>query len=94
MTLTMSTVATGTITMIVTNQNPRLTIMQMIGIKYVCIIPAYALRFRKKLRLATSQASQSSKKSTISKNRMKPQKTGKEEALQLKMPFMFERFTF
>ena len=80
--------------MIVTNQNPRLTIMQMIGIKYVCIIPAYAFRFRKKLRLATSQASQSSKKSTISKNRMKPQKTGKAAALQLKMPFMFERFTF
>ena len=51
MTLMMSTVATGTITMIVTNQNPRLTIMQMIGIKYVCIIPAYAFRFRKKFSL-------------------------------------------
>ena len=92
MTLTMSTLTTGTVTMIVTNQNPRLKIMQMIGIKYDCIIPAF--RLRKNPRLATSQASQSSKKSTISKNAMKPQKTGKAAALQLKMPFMFERFTF
>lgn len=34
-TLTMTTLVTGTVTMIVTDQNPRLTIMQMIGIKYM-----------------------------------------------------------
>ena len=38
------------------------------------------------------QASQSSKTLTISKNAVKPQKTGKSPALQLKIPLMFEKF--
>ena len=57
-----------------------------------CIIPTYALRFRRNQRSATFQASQSRKTPTISKNAVKPQKTGKSAALQLKIPFMFEKF--
>ena len=38
------------------------------------------------------QASQFSKTLTISKKAVKPQKTGKSPALQLKIPFMFEKF--
>ena len=38
------------------------------------------------------QASQSSKTPTIRKNAVKLQKTGKSAALQLKIPFMFEKF--
>ena len=57
-----------------------------------CIIPTYALRFRRNQRSATVQASQSRKTPTISKNAVKPQKTGKSAALQLKIPFMFETF--
>ena len=38
------------------------------------------------------QALQSSKTPTVSKNVVKPQKTGKSPALQLKIPFMFEKF--
>ena len=57
-----------------------------------CIIPTYALRFRRNLRSPTSQASQSSKTPTISKNAVKPQKTGKSATLQLKIPLMFEKF--
>ena len=57
-----------------------------------CIISTYALRFRRNQRSATFQASQSSKTPTISKNAVKPQKTGKSATLQLKIPFMFEKF--
>ena len=57
-----------------------------------CIIPTYALRFRRNQRSAPFQASQSRKTPTISKNAVKPQKTGKSAALQLKIPFMFEKF--
>ena len=57
-----------------------------------CIIPTYALRFRRNPRSATSQASQSSKTPTISKNAWKPQKTGKSATLQLKIPLTFEKF--
>ena len=57
-----------------------------------CIISTYALRFRSNQRSATFQASQSSKTPTISKNAVKPQKTGKSATLQLKIPFMFEKF--
>ena len=57
-----------------------------------CIIPTYALRFRRNQRSATFQAWQSRKTPTISKNAVKPQKTGKSAALQLKIPFMFEKF--
>ena len=57
-----------------------------------CIIPTYALRFRRNQRSATFQASQSSKTPTISKNAVKPQKTGKSATLQLKIPFMFDKF--
>ena len=56
------------------------------------IISTYALRFRRNQRSATFQASQSSKTPTISKNAVKPQKTGKSATLQLKIPFMFEKF--
>ena len=38
------------------------------------------------------QASQSSKTLSICKNAVKPQKTGKSATLQLKIPFMFEKF--
>ena len=57
-----------------------------------CIIPTYALRFRRNPRSATFQASQSSKTPTVSKNVVKLQKTGKSSTLQLKIPFMFEKF--
>ena len=57
-----------------------------------CIIPTYALRFRRNPRSATSQASQSSKTPTISKNAWKPQKTGKSATLQLKIPLTFDKF--
>ena len=57
-----------------------------------CIIPAYALRFRRNLRSPTSQALQSSKTPTIRTNAVKLKRTGKSAALQLKIPFMFEKF--
>ena len=57
-----------------------------------CIIPTYALRFRRNQRSATIQASQSSKTPTIIKNAVQLQKTGKSAALQLKIPCMFEKF--
>ena len=57
-----------------------------------CIIPTYALRFRRNLRSATSQASKSGETSTISKNAVKLQKTGKSATLQPNISFMFEKF--
>ena len=57
-----------------------------------CIIPTYALRFRRNLRSPTSQALQSSKTPTIRTNAVKLKRTGKSAALQLKIPFMFEKF--
>ena len=57
-----------------------------------CIIPTYTLRFRRNPRSATFQASQSSKTPTVSKNVVKLQKTGNSSTLQLKIPFMFEKF--
>ena len=56
------------------------------------IIPTYALRFRRNLRSATSQASQSSKTPTTSKNAGKLQKTGKSATSQPKISFVFEKF--
>ena len=57
-----------------------------------CIIPTYALRFRRNLRSATSQASKSGKTPTISKNAVKLQKTGKSATLQPNISCMFEKF--
>ena len=55
------------------------------------IISTYALRFRRNQRSATFQASQSSKTPTISKNAVKPQKTGKSATLQPKITFKSPR---
>ena len=57
-----------------------------------CIIPTYALRFRRNLRSATSQASQSSKTPTISKKAVKLRKTGKSATLQPKISLVFGTF--
>ena len=57
-----------------------------------CVIPTYALRFRRNLRPATSQASKSGKTPTISKNAVRLQKTGKSATLQPSISFMLEKF--